>query len=144
MINSLPRERGFVIALSTLLLILTTACSSKPAVAKSTSQFPMQATATATVSDGQQRITVYTDDSYNFYPKTIHATTGTLVLTLTNEAKSSTHNLIFDSGGPTGSIDYLPPKESKTVTINLPVAGSFGFNCSFHVSMGMVGTLIVT
>lgn len=132
--------RTVVIALAAALLIVTTACSSKP-TAKATSKHPSEAT--ATVSNGQQSITVYTDDSYNFYPKTIHATTGTLVLTLTNEAKSSTHNLLFDAGGPTKGIDYLPPGKSKTVTVNLPTAGSFGFNCSFHLSMGMVGTLIV-
>lgn len=133
--------RTVIIALATMLLIITTACSSKPA-AKATSKHPSEAT--ATVSGSNQQITVYTDDSYNFYPKTIHATTGTLVLTLTNEAKSSTHNLLFDAGGPAKGIDYLPPGKSKTITVNLPTAGSFGFNCSFHLSMGMVGTLIVS
>lgn len=74
----------------------------------------------------------------SFTPATLTVTKGTTV-TFKNNDGSTTHTSTSDTGiWDTGDITG---NSSKTVTFN--TAGTFPYHCTYHVSMGMKGTIIV-
>jgi plastocyanin len=76
--------------------------------------------------------------NYEFTPSTVHVSHGD-VLGLTNTEMTTTHTFTVDGE----DIDVtLPADASTSVTIDLP-PGSYPFECRFHASQGMKGTLVV-
>jgi len=64
-------------------------------------------------------------------------------------SKSSSPTAPYGGGGGGGSASSNTPFDSGTLTAPasfdhvFPTAGSVGYHCSFHVGMGMVGTVVV-
>ena len=82
-----------------------------------------------------------------FTPDHFTVAPGKVRLTVTNVAKETTHNFAFTPDkGPArigASIPLLAPGEKKTVDFDVPTAGDYPFQCSFHVQLGQVGTMTV-
>ncbi len=80
------------------------------------------------------------NDQLRFVPDRIVVPIGTDELKLVNVG-SVPHNLdipALDVVSPT-----VPGGQSTTVTVHATKAGSYTFDCDFHVMDGMVGTLVV-
>jgi plastocyanin len=102
-----------------------------------------QPTATATAqpaADGVQQVVIDTTDDNHFKPDAILAKPGKLRITVTNPSafpvdleipSLSVHSTTIFAGN------------STTVTVDIPSAGSYPFDCSFHESEGMTGELVV-
>lgn len=75
--------------------------------------------------------------SSSFSPATLTVARGTIITWRNDD--SAAHTSTSDSTGwDTGN---MPAGTSRTTTMNTP--GTFGYHCTFHRAMGMVGTIIV-
>jgi len=99
-------------------------------------------------SDGAQQVTIQTQDDYVFTPKQFTVKPGRVRLTVVNVATQLTHNFRFTPGkGPeeiTAGIPLLAPGERKTIEFSVTKPGAYGFECSFHIQLGQVGTMTVS
>jgi plastocyanin len=99
-------------------------------------------------SDGVQQVTIQTQDDYVFTPKQFTVKPGRVRLTVVNVATQLTHNFRFTPGkGPEeikAGIPLLAPGERKTIDFSVTKPGAYGFECSFHVQLGQVGTMTVS
>ncbi len=97
--------------------------------------------------DGVQEVTIQTQDDYVFTPNKFTVAPGTVKLTVTNVGKELTHNFRFTPGkGPApiaAEIPLLTSGQKKTIQFTVTTPGDYGFECSFHVQLGQVGTMTV-
>lgn len=133
---------GTIVAVASL-----TGCSGRaPAATPSATPRPGVGTVT-TAPDGVQQITIQTEDDYRFTPDRFTVAPGKVRLTVTNVAKELTHNFRFTPGkGPspiTAEIPLLAPGQKETIDFTVTTPGDYGFECSFHVQLGQVGTMTV-
>jgi len=77
--------------------------------------------------------------NYQFSPATVKVDSGDTI-ELTNTNPQTPHTFTVDGEDIDVSLD---PGSSTTVTIDLP-PGTYPFECTFHSSMGMRGTLKVS
>ena len=77
--------------------------------------------------------------NYQFSPATVKVDSGDAI-ELTNTNPQTPHTFTVDGEDIDVSLD---PGSSTTVTIDLP-PGTYPFECTFHSSMGMRGTLKVS
>ena len=77
--------------------------------------------------------------NYQFSPATVKVDSGEAI-ELTNTNPQTPHTFTVDGEDIDVSLD---PGSSTTVTIDLP-PGTYPFECTFHSSMGMRGTLKVS
>ena len=77
--------------------------------------------------------------NYQFSPATVNVDSGDSI-ELTNTNPQTPHTFTVDGEDIDVSLD---PGSSTTVTIDLP-PGTYPFECTFHSSMGMRGTLKVS
>ena len=72
---------------------------------------------------------------------------GKVRITVLSTAKQLTHNFRFTPGaGPATieqQVEILPPGIEDTIEFTVDRVGRYGFECSFHVAMGQVGTMTV-
>jgi plastocyanin len=112
----------------------------------STSADPALGTVT-TAPDGVQEVTIETPDDYVFLPDTFTVAPGRVRLTVRNSAEQMVHNFRFTPGeGPaeiSEKIPLLQPGESETIEFEVQAPGDYGFDCSFHIQLGQVGTMTV-
>jgi plastocyanin len=103
-----------------------------------------QDTTPATASagpDGVQHITVVGTEQFRFRPALIHAHPGRLTITLRTQG-STPHDLQLAAGGAsTGPVTAGQP---RSVTVTLPRPGTYGFICTFHTRLDMVGKIVVS
>ncbi len=96
---------------------------------------------------GVQEVTIQTQDDYVFTPNQFTVSPGTVELTVTNVGKELTHNFRFTPGkGPapiSAEIPLLTSGQKKTIKFTVTTPGDYGFECSFHVQLGQVGTMTV-
>ncbi|MFE5328011.1 hypothetical protein ACFRCG_16680 [Embleya sp. NPDC056575] len=91
-------------------------------------------------ADGVQRIVLRVDDKLRFSPSVIRARTGPLVITLADTGITP-HQMILPGGAP------VAPSEggtSQDIKLSFGKAGSYTFNCMYHVGSGMAGTIEIT
>lgn len=100
-----------------------------------------------TAPDGVQEVTIETPDDYVFLPDTFTVAPGRVRLTVRNSAEQMVHNFRFTPGeGPVEIAENIPllqPGESDTIEFEVQAPGDYGFDCSFHIQLGQVGTMTV-
>lgn len=79
-----------------------------------------------------------TQSNYSFSPGSFTVKKGQTI-TVVNSTPATPHTFTISGHGVNVTVN---PGQSSTVTINLP-PGRYPFVCTFHVSLGMKGTLIV-
>ena len=125
---------------------LSAGSSGPPAGPAPTSTAPDLGTV-RTAPDGVQQVTLQTQDEYRFTPDRFTVAPGKVRLTVTNVGKELTHNFRFTPGkGPaaiTADIPLLAPGQKETIEFTVTTPGDYGFECSFHVQLGQVGTMTV-
>ena len=125
---------------------LLAGCSSEPAVPPSTAARPGVGEVT-TGPDGVQEITLQTQDDYVFTPDSFTVEPGKVRLTVINVGKEMVHNFEFvPDEAPEAidaRIDILPAGAEETIEFEVTQPGDYGFECTFHVQLGQVGTMTV-
>jgi plastocyanin len=98
---------------------------------------------TASVAaDGAQRITLQMTDLLRFEPSDIHVRPGKLTVTLVNAGQEPHTFEVPDLGVNTGNI---PLHTTKSITFTVPPGAKvYHFDCAYHTSEHMVGTITVT
>jgi plastocyanin len=99
-----------------------------------------------TSADGVQHVTLQTGDDYMFTPMTFTVKPGKVALTVTDTGHDVSHDFNFSSGNPQpigASILLLTAGTSKTIDFTVSTPGAYKFQCSFHIDLGMVGTMTV-
>ena len=94
---------------------------------------------TGSADGGQDVARTVTVVNYQFSPATVKVASGDAI-ELTNTNPQTPHTFTVDGEDIDVSLD---PGSSNTVTIDLP-PGTYPFECTFHSSMGMRGTLKVS
>jgi plastocyanin len=97
--------------------------------------------ATASVLDGVQTITVNSDASLRFNPSTITVHPGPVELVLTNSG-GEPHNWTL-LGLPGAATATIGDGQQTTLRFTAPAPGSYQFVCTIHQRQGMTGTLVV-
>lgn len=129
-------SRAAVLAITALAMVVLAACSGS----SSPKGGSAQATGTAEPGLGGQHITIEAHDDYSFTPSVIEADPGRLTITVLNAGKVP-HDFVLQMFN--AKTETLNAGESGTVTIDVGKAGTYEFVCSFHVSQGMKGKLVV-
>ncbi len=92
-------------------------------------------------ADGSQTLTLQMTDLLRFEPAVISVHPGKLTVTLANAGKDPHQFEVPSLDVSTGNI---PGNTTKTVTFTIPAgAATYPFDCAYHTSEHMVGTLTV-
>lgn len=118
----------------------TTATSTPPSQPAATGP----ATSATQGPDGIQRITIQAGDDLRYRPALITAHAGTIEITVHNTGVTP-HTLTFQPplpGPASGSgIDNLNGGQTQTIRIAITQPGHYAFQCAYHATNGMQGTL---
>jgi plastocyanin len=60
---------------------------------------------------------------------------GTVVFTILNKDEGTAHNLHVSGPGVNVKTDLEPGPNTQTLTVTLPKAGTYNFDCDIHASM---------
>jgi len=104
---------------------------------------PTSGAAVAAVTDaaGNQTVTLQMTDLLRFVPSAVTVKPGKLTVTL-NNAGGDPHQ--FEVPSLNVSTGNIPGHTSKVVTLTIPKGvASYPFDCAYHTSEHMVGTLTV-
>ena len=141
------RAGGLVIG-SVLVTTVLSGCAGGPATPPAATSTVAGAGTVTTAPDGVQEVTLQTQDNYVFTPARFTVKPGRVRLTVVNTATQLTHNFRFTPGkGPAEipeDIPLLAPGDRKTIAFTVQTPGAYGFECSFHVQLGQVGTMTVS
>jgi plastocyanin len=93
-------------------------------------------------ADGAQTVTLQMTDLLRFVPSEVAVHPGKITVTLAN-AGGDPHQ--FEIPSLNVSTGNIPGHTTKTVTFTIPSGvSSYAFDCAYHTSEHMVGTLTVT
>src|ERR1700712_134830 len=93
-------------------------------------------------TNGDQTVTLKMDDLLRFNPSTIQVRPGKLTVTLVNTGKDPHQFEVPSLNVSTGNI---PGGTTTSVSFQIPTGvGSYAFDCAYHTSEHMVGTMTVT
>ena len=113
-----------------------------------TAQGAVEAGSVTVAPDGVQEVTLLVQDDYVFTPDAFTVAPGRVRLTVRSVAEQLTHNFLFTEGaGPMPieeEIPILAPGDEDTIEFAVDQPGDYGFECSFHVALGQVGTMTVS
>jgi plastocyanin len=115
-----------------------TACTNQQ---PSVNRRPHPGSATASVVNGVQQVTVDAGDTYRFDPSKITVHPGTVHATLVNVGKGAPHNLTFL--GFSAATSLAASGQTRDVTFTAPAPGTYTFECTIHAKQGQTGTLVV-
>jgi plastocyanin len=132
-----------------LVLTLVSGCSNEePTLPAATRTAGGEVGTVTTDAEGVQEVTLETGDDYVFTPATFTVAPGAVRLTVRNTAEQMTHNFEFSEGkGPAAIAERIPvlgPGQTQTIEFTVTTPGDYGFECTFHVRLGQVGTMTVT
>jgi plastocyanin len=119
-------------------VLLTAGCSTTPSV----NRRPHLGSATASVVNGVQQITVRAGDTYRFDPSTIIVHPGTVRVVLVNEGTGAPHNWSL-VGFPAAFAPLSVAGQSTSATFTAPAPGTYTFECTIHSRQGQTGKLVV-
>jgi plastocyanin len=119
--------------------VLTAGCSNTKSVA---TRQPYTGSATATVLDGVQQVTLTVGPTFRFSPSTITVHPGQVKLTLHHTGTGSPHDWQL-SVVPGAYIPELGDNQTQSVSFTAPAPGNYQFVCTIHLRQGQTGTLIV-
>ena len=131
---------GRYLPLAGLLLVagLLAGCQSQSAINRE----PHSGSSTAATVDGEQQVTITTDQSYRFSPSTITVRPGKVRIVLRHIGSGAPHDWQL-IGFPDAFVPLVTPGQQKSVEFTAPATGKYTFICTIHVAQGQTGTLIV-
>lgn len=92
-------------------------------------------------ADGSQTVTLQMTDLLRFEPSQVIARPGKITVTLANAGQEPHQFEVPDLNVSTGNI---PVHTTKSITFTIPAgAHTYAFDCAYHTSEHMVGTLTV-
>ena len=103
---------------------------------------PHTGTATASVVNGVQQVTITVGADDRFHPSTIVVHRGKVEIVLKHDPDGAPHDWSL-TGFPT---DYVPTTtggQIRTASFTAPSPGKYRFVCTIHSKLGMTGTLVV-
>ena len=123
---------------------LLAACSNSQS---SASRRPHVGSATASLVDGVQQVTVQATSTYRFIPSTITVHPGTVRVVVVNTGKpgnAAPHDwsLLGLPGTPI-TTPLAPAGSTVSVTFTAPGAGTYTYVCTIHRKQGQTGKLVV-
>jgi plastocyanin len=125
-------------ALGVALVVGLSACTNtQPAV----NRRGHSGSATASVVNGLQVVTVTASDLYRFDPSTITVHPGRVEIDLVNIGKGAPHDWSLD--GFTAQTPLAASSQTRSVTFVAPAPGRYTFVCTIHRKQGQTGTLVV-
>lgn len=134
-------RRPLVLATTAISALTLAGCVSEAAV----NARPHLGTATATMVDGVQQVTLRSGLDLRFHPSTIVVHRGRVRLVLVNTSNPGAgppHDVTF-SGLPVANIPTTYAGRESSVLFSAPAPGTYHFVCSIHARQGQTGTLIV-
>lgn len=134
----LPRAVSHAVVAGGCAVGLLAGCTTQPAV----NRRPHQGSASATLVNSVQQITVRAGDTYRFDPSTITVRPGTVRLILVNDGKGAPHDWSL-IGVPGAAVPLTAAGHAKAFSFTAPVPGSYRFVCTIHQRQGQTGTLVV-
>jgi plastocyanin len=135
------RLRWWLPAVLVLALFATVGCSNRNASINNRPQ--PSGTATASVVNGVQQVTLYVGDTYRFSPSVITVHPGPVRVTLVHTGTGAPHDLQV-VGFPADFVPLVQPKGTSSATFTAPAPGTYTFICTIHEAQGQIGKLIVT
>lgn len=103
---------------------------------------PHSGSASATLVNGMQQVTVQATDTYRFDPSTIVVHPGTVRIVLVNTGHGAPHNWSL-TGFPADFVPLTTAGQTQAATFVAPAPGTYTFVCTIHVKQGQTGQLIV-
>lgn len=132
------RSAAFVAA--ALVAVSATGCSASSSSGASAGP---GSTSTAATRGGLQTVTVHATDQLRFTPADLVVHVGTVRITLIDDG-SYPHNVSVPSEHLTSkTVTGDPGGQQTTITLHFNQPGSYRFECTFHASAGMTGTITV-
>ena len=125
-------------ALAVTVLTLA-ACSNVSAPVNRT---PHTGSATASMVNGVQQVTIQADSDYRFVPSTITVHPGKVEVILRNTGSGAPHNFQL-TNFPADFVPLTQAGQTSEATFVAPSPGRYQFVCTIHVEDGQTGTLIV-
>jgi plastocyanin len=127
-----------------LAVALTVALAGCSNTESSANRRPQTGSATASVVNGVQQVTIEANGVYRFVPDTVYVHTGREVkITLVRTATGAPHDWQL-TGFPGIAIPLETAQgESLSTTFMAPAPGRYQFICSIHLRQGQTGTLVV-
>jgi plastocyanin len=98
--------------------------------------------ATASVENGVQQVTLTVDDKFRFSPSTITVHPGNVTITLVHKGSGAPHDFSVD-GHPGDDVPLVRAGGTESQTFTTPAPGTYRFVCTLHIAQGMTGTLVV-
>lgn len=93
-------------------------------------------------ADGVQRVEVSAGDDLRFSPARVRAHLGTIEFVFHNVGNTP-HAVEVSVGSSAPGSGNMNGGQSQTVRVTVTAPGEYPFPCVYHVSSGMVGTLVV-
>lgn len=103
---------------------------------------PHTGTATPTVVNGVQQVTLEVGADDRFHPSTIVVHRGKVEVTLKHDDSGAPHDWSL-TGFPGAYVPIVNGGQSRSVSFMAPSPGSYPFVCTIHAKLGMTGTLVV-
>lgn len=128
---------SFVAAFAAVAL---TACTNSEAPVN---RRPRTGSATASIINGVQRVTIEAGDDFRFHPSTIIVHPGKVEIVLKHTGSGAPHEWEV-TDFPADFVPLTDEGETRMATFIAPAPGSYEFICRIHVQQGQRGTLIVT
>jgi len=98
--------------------------------------------ATASVENGVQQVTLVVNDTFRFDPSTITVHPGKVTITLVHKGSGAPHDFSVD-GAPADHVPLVHAGSTESQTFTTPAPGTYRFVCTLHLAQGMTGTLVV-
>lgn len=105
---------------------------------------PLSGSATASLVNGVQQVTIDAGDDYRFHPSTFTVHPGRVEVILRHTGTGAPHNWQL-VGFPADFVPLVSAGQTSMATFDAPAKpGRYQFECTIHVAQGQVGTMIVT
>lgn len=124
-------------ATAVVLAALLAGCTTEASI----NRRPHPGSATASMVNGVQQVTVTAGNTYRFDPSTITVHPGTVHIVLINTGSGAPHD--WSLLGMAASAPLVGGGASSSVTFVAPAPGRYTFVCTIHSAQGQTGTLIV-
>ena len=126
------------LALAPLAGLVLSACSNTQA---SINRIPQSGSATASLVNGVQTVTLTTDNHDRFVPDTITVHPGVVRIVL-DDTGTTQHEWSLN-GFPSDYVPLTVGGQTRSTTFVAPAPGRYEFICAIHLPQGQTGTLIV-
>ena len=103
---------------------------------------PHTGTATASVVNGVQQVTITVGADDRFHPSTIVVHRGKVEIVLKHDPDGAPHDWSL-TGFPAAYVPTATGGQIRTASFTAPSPGKYGFVCTIHSKLGMTGTLVV-